>query len=300
MDELVGMKELYDINIRLNQPLKIGNRQYDINETILSFERAEIAQLQENKSSRQARGGYNNNLLIEWETDKQATFAITHGVLSPSTWAILSNSKLKEKQLKSVSYKEQLDVTEDDGCWFVNLKYIPNNIDGDWGIQGNPDNLPMPMGRKPWLPLKPLPPKPDRFIFCYDMETGNRIMKFEVCANQVIFRGEHRRVMVDYTFDYSDNILELGVGNRLFNGFLNLTGKMTTKDYFTGEPRTAILEIPRLRLSSNFAMKLGTAYEEPVVSDFYFVGYPQEGRAAEDQEICKITFLRHELTGDYV
>jgi len=63
----------------------------------------------------------------------------------------------------------------------------------------------------------------------------------------------------------------------LFNGFLNLTAKTTVKDYFTGEPRTAILEIPRLRLASTIAMKLGTAYDNPVVSDFFFVGYPQEG-----------------------
>ena len=42
---LVGMKELYDINIRLNEPLEIGKRKYDINETILSFTRADIAQV---------------------------------------------------------------------------------------------------------------------------------------------------------------------------------------------------------------------------------------------------------------
>jgi len=34
---------LYDINIRLNSPLELGGRKYDINETILSFERADIA-----------------------------------------------------------------------------------------------------------------------------------------------------------------------------------------------------------------------------------------------------------------
>jgi hypothetical protein len=43
MDNLVGIKEMFDINIRLNQPLEIGKRKYDINETILSFDRAEIA-----------------------------------------------------------------------------------------------------------------------------------------------------------------------------------------------------------------------------------------------------------------
>jgi hypothetical protein len=45
-------------------------------------------------------------MLIDWEVDKEATFAITHGVLSPTTWAVLSNSKLNKKEAKSVSYKE--------------------------------------------------------------------------------------------------------------------------------------------------------------------------------------------------
>ena len=297
-NNLVGMKELYDINIRLNQPLEIGKRKYDINETILSFERAEIAQIQEQKNHKTARGGFQNNMLIDWETDTQATFALTQGVLSPSTWAILSNSKLNEGRFKSVSYKEQVNVVEDDDYWFCLLKYIPNHVDGDWGIQGNPDNEPMPMGRKPWLPLKPLPPSKDHFIFCYDMETGCRIMNFEVCGNMIKFKCDHRKVMVDYTFDYEDKIIELDVGNRLFNGELNLTAKMTVKDYFTGEPRTAILEIPRLKIHSNLAMRLGTNYENPVVSDFYFIGYPEEGR--QDNKIFRLTFLNQELTGDYI
>ena len=296
----VGIKELYDINIRLNQPLELGGRKYDVNETILSFERADIAQIQEIKTYKGATGGFNNNILLDWETDRQATFGISHGVLSPSSWAILSNSKLNKKEKKSVSFKEQLDVIEDDDYWFVLLKYIPNHVDGTWGLQGNPENEPMPMGRREWLPLKPLPPQKDKFLFCYDMETGKRIMKFDVCGNKIVFKGEHRKVMVDYTFDYSDGITELSIGNRLFNGFLNLTGKMTTKDYFSGEPKTAIIEIPRLKISSNIAMKLGAYYDDPVVSDFYFIGYPQEGRLPEDTKIMNITFLDKELTGDYV
>ena len=299
-NNLMGMKEMYDINIRLNQPLEIGGRKYDINETILSFERADLAQVQENKEHKQARGGFNNNLLIDWEIDKEVSFAITHGVLSPSTWAILSNSKLNKKGAKSVPYKEQLTVIEDRDFWFVNLKYIPNNIGEKWGLQGNPENEQMPMGRREWLPLKPLPPQKDKFMFCYDMETGKRIMNFELLGNKVIFRREHRKVMVDYTFDYEDNILQLDVGNRLFNGFLNLTAKTTVKDYFSGEPTTAILEIPKIRLASTIAMKLGTAYDNPVVSDFFFIGYPQEGQQAEMNSVCKLTFLNRELTGDYL
>lgn len=299
-EQLVGMKEMYDVNIRLNDPIEIGNRKYDINETVLSFDKAEIAQLQQQKSTKTARGGFGNRALIDWETDKECTFAITHGLLSLTTWAILSNSRIGERKTKSVSYKETIDVIEDDDFWFVDLKYIPNHVDGQWGIQGNPENEPMPMGRRPWLPLKPLPPQRDRFIFCYDGQTGGRIMNFDVVGNRIIFHAEHRKVVVDYTFDYDDGFRELDVGSRLFNGYLNLTAKMTVKGYNDGETSTAILEIPRLKLNSNLGMRLGANVENPVVSDFYFTGYPGEGRRIEDQMVCRLTFLDRELTGDYL
>lgn len=96
-EDYVGIKEMYDINVRLNQPLDLGGRHYDINETVLSFEKAEIAQVNEQKSFKEARGGYNNNLLINWEVDKESNFAISNGILSPTTWAVLSNSKLNKK-----------------------------------------------------------------------------------------------------------------------------------------------------------------------------------------------------------
>lgn len=302
MDNMSGAKELYDINIRLNDPVEIGGRKYDINETILSFESAEIAQLAENKTRTIITGGYQNRFLLDWEIEKQCSFAISRGVLSPLSWAVLSNSKLKEEQMKSVSFKESLDVIEDVDKeeWFVDLKFIPNTYNQKFGLQYNPENQAMPMGRKPWLPLKPQPPQRDKFIFCYDEETGQRIMNFDILGNRIIFKADHKRVVVDYTFDYDDKIREISVGNRLFNGFLNLTGKMSVKDYFSGEVKTAILTIPKLKLDSNLALKLGEGYDNPMVTDFFFTGYPGEGRRPEDETVCMITFLDTELTGDYL
>lgn len=304
MEDLVGMKELFDVNIRLNNPITIGNRAYDINETILSFDKAQIAQFQQNKTKTYARGGYQNRMLVDWETEKECNFAITHGVLSPLSWAVLTNSKITERKNKSVQYKESLQVTEGENengdFWYVDLKFIPNGCEEPMGLQYNPDNEPMPMGRKPWLPLKPQPPRKDIFIFCYDEETGQKIKNFEILGNRIIFKAEHRKVVVDYTFNYDDKYREISVGNRLFTGELNLTAKMTTKDYVTGEPRTAILFIPRLKIDSNLVMKLGTYEDDPVISNFYFTGYPGEGRRPEDEAVCSITFLDSELTGDYV
>jgi hypothetical protein len=43
MENFVGIKELYDVSLRLNAPLEIGDKKYDINESVLSFKTAEIA-----------------------------------------------------------------------------------------------------------------------------------------------------------------------------------------------------------------------------------------------------------------
>jgi hypothetical protein len=45
MDEFAGIKELYDVSIRLNRPLEIDGKKYNVNESILSFKTAEIAQV---------------------------------------------------------------------------------------------------------------------------------------------------------------------------------------------------------------------------------------------------------------
>jgi len=300
MDNFSGIKELYDVSIRLNSPLEFNGRKFNINETLLLFKTAEIADITERKSSVQARGGYHNNALINWETDKEMNFAISHGVLSPVSWALLSNSKIEMPKTKSVSYNEIVYTIEDNDYCYVDLKYKPNHCNCIMGAQGNPCNEPLPMGRRPELMLKPLPPSREKFIFVYDQETGQRIDDFEIYENRLSFKGPYRKVYVDYTFEYEDKIKVIKVGDRLFNGFLSLAGKMSVKDEMSGEVTTAILEIPKIKLSSNLSLRLGKNYDSSTVSDFFFTGYPDENVRREKQSVCRITFLDKELTGDYI
>lgn len=300
MDNFSGIKELYDVSIRLNSPLEFNGRKFNINETLLLFKTAEIADITERKSSVQARGGYHNNALINWETDKEMNFAISHGVLSPVSWALLSNSKIEMPKTKSVSYNEIIYTIEDNDYCYVDLKYKPNHCNCIMGAQGNPCNEPLPMGRRPELMLKPLPPSREKFIFVYDQETGQRIDDFEIYENRLSFKRLYRKVYVDYTFEYEDKIKVIKVGDRLFNGFLSLAGKMSVKDEMSGEVTTAILEIPKIKLSSNLSLRLGKNYDSSTVSDFFFTGYPDENVRREKQSVCRITFLDKELTGDYI
>ena len=300
MDNFSGIKEMYDITIRNTVPLEFNGKKFYPNEPLLIFKTAEIANIDEKKTNTQARGGYHNNSLINWEVDKEMNFALTHGVLSPMSISLLSNSKIELPKAKSVGYNETVDVIEDKDYCFADLKYKPNHCNCVMGAQSNPCLEPMPMGRRPELLLKPLPPSKEKYIFVYDVESGRRIVDFEVYQNRLFFKSPCRRIYVDYTFEYEDKIKVIRVGDRLFNGFLSLTGKMSVKDEKSGEVTTAILEIPKIKLSSSLSMRLGKNYDNSTVSDFFFTGYPDENVRREKQTVCKITFLDKELTGDYI
>lgn len=298
MENFVGIKELSDVSIRLNAPLEIGNKKYDINETILSFKTAEIAQINEVKDNTWARGGYHNRALVNWEIDREMRFAISHGVLSPTSWAILSNSALKEPVWKSIQYGEEVHAIEEGEYCYADLKHLPNATNELLGMQPNPDNEPLPMGRRPELMLKPLPPSKTKWIFVYDLETGERVREFEIYRNRLYFKKRLRKVYVDYTFTFNEKIREIEVGNRLLNGFLKLDGKMSVKDEKTGSVTTAILEMPKIKINSSLSILLGKNYDNSTVSDFFFTGYPVG--AKEDERLAYITFLNMDITGDYI
>lgn len=300
MQEMYGIKEFYDINIRLNNPIDFNGRHFDINETILVLESAEIANLDERKINIPATGGYHNNTLINWEIDKEMNFALKHGVLSPISYSILSNSKIEMPKMKSVSYSEDLKTIEDNNYCYVDLKYKPNHCNCIMGVQPNPCFEPLPMGRRPELMLKPLPPNKEKFIFVYDKETGKRINDFEIYENRLYFKNLYRAVYINYTFNYQDDIKIIRVGDRLFNNFLSLTGKMSIKNDVTGEVTTGILEIPKIKLTSSLSMRLGKQYSDSTVSDFFFTGYPDENIRREKQLVSKITFLGADLSGEYI
>lgn len=288
LDKLYGMKELYDVSIRTNVPLDIGIKRFNVNEAILRFNRVDISQIQQDKVKTQSTGGFHNQMLIDWEIDKQANFALTNGVLSPISWALLSNSKINTPKVKSVGYYETQKTIENEEYCYVELKFCPNCIEEPLGAKYDTDEC---------IRLKPLPPTKKKWIFCYDGDTGKPIKDFTIYNNTIFFKQSYREVMVDYTFYYEDKIMVLEVGNRLLNGFLRLDGKMSVKEEKSGEVSTAILELPKIKLSSNLSLSLGKSYDNSVVSDFYFTAYPEDEKRGTT---AKITFLDKELTGDYI
>ena len=262
MDKYFGIKELYDVSLKCTFPMEVNGRQYDTNESIIKFDRIQLAPISENKTRRFASGGYGNAQLINWEKTNEVQFLISEGVISKIGLAILSNSHLAEKQegeLITVPFTEQLE-TDDSGK--VKLKYTPYQ---------------------------------DNTLFVYDKETGEKLLSYEIEDNTIDLKVPYKEVIIEYTFPYESKAEILTIGKRLVDGYLKLDGKLRLKDDFDGQTKTGIIEIPRVKLMSDLSMRLGSD-ATPYVYRFQIVGLPVGDRG--NQYVCKIIILDNEIDSD--
>lgn len=66
-----NFKELYEVSLKATYPIEVGGKKIEVGETIASFDRIQIANLQEIKQSTAARGGFDNRGHVFWETTKE-------------------------------------------------------------------------------------------------------------------------------------------------------------------------------------------------------------------------------------
>lgn len=262
MDDYFGIKELYDVSLKCTFPMVINGRQYDANESIIKFNKIQLAPLAEYKTRTYASGGYGNAQLINWEKTNEVNFVLSEGVISKIGLAILSNSQLAEKKVGEIIAIPFTEELETDDLGKAELKYTPYQ---------------------------------DDIIFVYDAETGQRISSYKIENNIIDLEMPYKTFFIDYTFAYEEKAEVLTVGKRLVDGYLKLDGKMRLKDDSDGLIKTGIIEIPRIKLMSDLSMRLG-GEASPYVYRFQIVGLPVGDRG--NQYVCKIIMLDNEIDSD--
>ena len=81
MENLMGMKELYDVVLKATYPIEMGKRVIEEGEVILAFDNIQIAGLNEVKNYVAAQGGFDNRELVTWETTKELPLNFSQGVI---------------------------------------------------------------------------------------------------------------------------------------------------------------------------------------------------------------------------
>ena len=260
MENNLGFKELYEVQLKATQNIEVGGRQVEQGETIASFDRIEIANFQEIKQIVSANGGYGNSALIYWDSTKELKLSFTQGVFSKTQFALMNNVDLIQSagdEIISIGARGEYE-TDEEGR--IHTKRVL---------------------REP--------------IFVYDKNTGEKITDWTFNAQTIYLNQSYKEVVIDYTYDYYNGFTKFMVGTPLTTGFLSLTGKTRVKDDATGKVVTGIIKIPKLRLMSDLSMRVGSD-AIPQVGRLDAVAVPEGARG--QSKVMEIILLNDDIDAD--
>ena len=261
MEDLYGIKELYDVTFRALSPQKIGNKSFETNEVLLRFNTVSLAAVNASPSRRFARGGQNNTIQVGWESTENVQFQLSQGKFSQTQLGAFVNMKMAELETGTCVVPMTQELESDVGG-HVNLKFPPildNNT-----------------------------------LRIYDAATGARITNFTLEDDNLLITP-YTSILIDYTFLYTSKATIYKLGTSLINGFCKLEGKMRIKNE-NGSTQTGIVTIPKFQLMSDLRITLGTDAQFPFVGTLQGLGFATGDKHAPS--VLSITWLDQELDGE--
>ena len=262
MDNEFGLQELYSVQIKSTYPIEIKGKEIAAGEVIAAFDKVQIANFNEIHKEVAAQGGYQNRKLVIWNRTEGVNLIFTRGIFSKTQLALMNNSRLislNENQRIRIAQRDELE-TDSEGK--ITLTHVPI----------------------------------DSWIFVYNKETGEKLTGLSMVDEKTLQTSlVYKDVVVDYEYGYDNGIDVSFIGEDIFEGYVTLEGRTRIKDDITGETHTAIIYIPKLKITSDFNLTLGQN-AQPVVGKFsgtaLSVGNEKQLRALE------IYFLDEDIDRD--
>lgn len=243
-NEMLGLKEIYNCIIKATYDIEINGQIIKAGEPIAVLDSIQMANFQEIKSRIDARGGYGNQAWISWENTKEVQVNFTQGIFSKLHFALLGNSEIDT--VSNIEIPEEEFGIEVDEQSRVELKYTPSQN-----------------------------------LYIYDADTGIPIVDFTQNGRIITFANMSPYTLVDVYYDFITNSgTMITIGRQLFSGYLTLTAKTRLKDDTTGNTVTGVFKIPRLKLMSDFSIRLGNDVP-PSIGNFRISAIPTGSKGSE-------------------
>ncbi len=255
-----GLKELYEVSLKLTYPIEVSGRTYEAGENIAVFDKILVADFSENKTFTSANGGFDNRALVWWEETKEIRFSISQGVFSKIQMLLMTNAKMLRNEktpIINISCREEVESNE------KGVAYTKHPISGP--------------------------------VFVYNKQTGEKITGWQFSSNQLVLQQAYLDVVIDYYYQYDKDAEVVSFGNQLTNGYLSLEGKMRVKDDTNGQVKTGIIKIPKLKLLSNLSMRLGSE-TIPQVGRLDAVAIPTGPKG--QKRVMELIFLDEDIDSD--
>ena len=262
MDKEFGLQELYFVQLKSTYPIEIKGKEFAAGEVVAAFDSIQIANFQDIHKEAAAQGGYQNRKLVIWNRTEGVDLIFTQGIFSKTQMSLMNNMRLislNENQVVRIAQRDELE-TDSEGK--ITLTHVPIN---SW-------------------------------IFVYNKETGEKLTSLSMISEDTIQTPLiYKDVIVDYEYGYNNGVDVSFIGEDIFDGFLSLEGRTRIKDDETGETHTAIIYIPKLKITSDFNLTLGQN-AQPVVGKFKATALATGER--KQSKALEIYFLNEDIDRD--
>lgn len=261
MENNFSMKELYDVFLKTTYPIEIAGKRFAAGETLCVFDKIELANFQEIKSRTTAHGGFADRGHVFWESTKEINLIFSQGIFNTLQFGLLANAKvIYEEAGKALIIPKREEVESDSEGVFTFSE------------------------------------KPYGNFFIYKKNDATRIIDYDIIdAKHVSIESPYIQLILDYGYEYFGGIKMVKIGQGLIEGFLRLEGKTRVKDDISGNVRTGIIEIPKLKLVSDLSMRLGRN-ANPLVASFKAKALPCGLR--ENITVMNVFFLDDDIDSD--
>lgn len=260
MENNFGLKELYEVSLKATYPIEVRGRIIEIGETVACFDKIQLADFVENKKFVSANGGFDNRPRVWWEETKDIAIYLTQGVFSREQMTLMTNAKLainEGESVVSISCREVIESNENGVAFTKHPIFEP--------------------------------------VFVYNNKTGEKITDWHISGNQLILSQAYVEVLVDYQYQHNNGYETISFGNSLTNGYFSFEGKTRVKDDITGQVKTGIIKIPKLKLLSNLSMRLGSD-AIPQVGRLDAVAVPTGPKG--QKKVMELIFLNDDIDSD--
>ena len=255
-----GLKELYEVSLKATYPIEMGDRTIEVGETVARFDKIQLTVLQENKNLVAARGSYDNRALVWWEETQEISCSLSQGVFSKEQLALLSNAKIINYNSRDIIMINCREYLESDEAGVVQTKHTINSP-----------------------------------LFVYKASSGEKIKNINIYDRRIFIGEPFQEYIIDYYYKYDNGYDIIEFGNSLISGYLSLEGKMRVKDDITGQVKTGIIKIPKLKLLSNLSIRLGND-AIPQVGRLDAIAVPTGSRG--QKKVMELIFLNDDIDSD--
>ena len=259
-----GVQDLRQAVLKATNPMIIYGQKYEPDDVILYFNSIQNVAFQEILNTADARGGFDNRSHVHWETTREINGMLEMGIISQLTMGLMNRALLK-KEIKPKMI-DQLEESKSNTLAQVELKH------------------------KPADPTK---------VKVYQVINGTVIRKkldYTINGTTLQLEIADINVLVDYQFQYLGTSQIVDIGHKDLDGYLKFVGKFYYTNEYDGSEKTALIEIPRLRIDSSFQISIGRN-TNPLISTLRFTALPINDR--ENNVTMRITYLDEDIDGDF-